>query len=337
MNDIDWDFLKEAVFDEDLHLTTGSYTITSFSSEDEGGLKKGDDKQDSKQNKNITKRKRESIQDIVSKLEEQNKIMRHALAEKNISLTELMKKQQRRVEILLQNIAAFNSGDIDQLVSFIQKSISEDCLLLTPSLFQELRGKNAVVQFWTLILEAFPDGIFQLSQTTVEDNGFVSSRFVFTGTKVSSLPSDALLQRWRSFVEIEKRNSQTSTSGAGVAFKDFKATFFGTPTTSNITSSANSVHEQKSAILNTSINQIDLSTSTPAMKDDVTGKPKQPLPKVNMAGYLAVTFDEQDKINRFIFVWNSTSLIGQILGLSNGDLEAISNYFNKSSKQISQA
>lgn len=116
--------------------------------------------------------------------------MRAALAAQHISPEDLFIKQSKRLDTLKNLFAIFNIGDVEELTNFLISNIGKGCLVLTPSLFTEIHGSHAVIQFWCLLLEAFPDGIFQLSDTKGTDNGFVSTRFSFTGTKVAPLPAD---------------------------------------------------------------------------------------------------------------------------------------------------
>lgn len=425
---------------------------------------------DDSKTKVTTKRKRDNLQEHIKVLEEQNKIMRRALAEYKITPDQIVQKQNTRLGIFKRLFEIFNSGDVLQLTNFLLNTTAIDCLLLTPSLFQELHGRNAAIQFWTLILEAFPDGLWQLSDTAYEENGFVATRFTFTGTKVAALPSDVLLHRWGKFREMMFRTNNNGGVGSGgvgglpnqnftnnnnnnnnmnmnintnnnnnnnnmnnninfgglggsqeaqaATFREL-CTHDNVPTTSgpfiprgqaqwgatdlpetygmetpstylphhtNFTSSntfSNTTVNTNNTTLNQTSNQSippsmikterfsspeslpEYPTSTPPFatagpfnpsgfgfgfggggssgvggiggavsEGGNEGGPNPPLsaimgcPTLKLTGYMTVTFNTQDRINRYIFVWNTASLIGQILGLSNGDLEAMSQYFN---------
>lgn len=278
-------------------------------------------------------------------LEEQNKLMKAALADYHITPADLIQKQQLKKDILLNLMTSFNSGDMQQLCNYVSSCTSENCLLLTPSLFQELRGRTAVIHFWNLILEAFPDGLFTLSDTAVEENGFVSSKFTFSGTKVSSLPSDAMLDRWKLFVQTEraqKSNAIDRNANSEIEGMSKLDQFLLSQTRNSTNNSVNTASSSKLVDSTDSSNKAypgknspffnSLSSEPPPTTIDTKNKV---LPTVNMSGYMAITLNSSNKINRYVFVWNSTSLIGQILGLSDGDLEAVSDYFNKSSKELS--
>lgn len=147
------------------------------------------------------KRKRDFVQGLVekcTKLEEENKLMRMAIASVNISPGELEKKRDDRLNALKNIAAAFNDGDIIRVSDAIKHHCCQECTLITPSLFQELNGYFAIVKFFTVIMEAFPDALLQVSEIKSEDNGVISSRFNFSGTKVYNLPSDVLFRQWRS-------------------------------------------------------------------------------------------------------------------------------------------
>lgn len=324
--------------------------------------------------------------DHMKKLEEENKVMRIALAEYKLNPSDMLAEQQQKKDILLNLLSVFHSGDDAQLTNYVQNVTCENCLLLTPSLFQELRGRNAVVHFWHLILEAFPDGLFKLSETTVEDNNFVSSKFTFTGTKVSSLPSDAMIDRWKLFVaksslSLASRNFPSSSSSIDSSSYNVSSSSmkldkvllntasdpYPPPQSSSLLSLSSSLSSQSqlhahaatavSSTSSSSSTSLHIPDNTHSIIDNsysnsnsaihvidekidksnslLTSITKDKFPNIAMSGYLAITLDTNKKVNRFIFVWNSTSLIGQILGLSNGDLEAVSKYFNKSAKELS--
>src|SRR3546814_15495106 len=72
-----------------------------------------------------------------------------------------------------------------------------DCVLLTPAVFEELHGHQAMAKFWRVVLEAFPDGMIEAKSTNVEQGGETFHlRFQFHGTKVAKMPTDMLLNRW---------------------------------------------------------------------------------------------------------------------------------------------
>jgi hypothetical protein len=289
-------------------------------------------------------------------------MMRRALAEHNITAEELMLRQNMRLTTFRRLIELFNSGDGLELTNFLLHITTAECLLLTPSLFQELHGRNAVIQFWTLIQEAFPDGLFELSDTAYEENGFVATRFTFTGTKVAALPSDVLLHRWGKFrdmmtamrarpqAEAERQGGGTDPSSQDQAatFRDLCTNDLVPTTTSGpfvlrgeleangeISETSRTVdylpyhHAAAAAIGSSPLASIKIEGNSPAT---LPPNPTDPLPvnipTLRLTGYMTVTFNSMNRINRYIFVWNSASLIGQILGLSNGDLEAMSQYFN---------
>jgi hypothetical protein len=319
--------------------------------------------------------------------------MRRALAEYNITPDQLILKRNTRLATFQRLIEIFNSGDVMQLTNFLIHTTTPDSLLLTPSLFQELHGRNAAIQFWTLILEAFPDGLFQLSETSYEENGFVATRFTFTGTKVSALPSDVLLHRWGRFRDMMATMRAGVQSGIRPPTQETQAATFRdlctndmVPTTSGpfvprgLPNEAAGISERNqgmdflphhhaaaaaaAAASSTSVPpQVKTERMSPAQDTPLSfpsslPSPSSPshgslpfppppfpststsgiapssvplsigVPTMRLTGYMTVTFNSCNLINRYIFVWNTASLIGQILGLSNGDLEAMSQYFN---------
>jgi hypothetical protein len=291
--------------------------------------------------------------------------MRRALAEYNITPDELILKKNTRISTFRRLIEIFNGGDVLQLTNFLLHTTTPDCLLLTPSLFQELHGRNAAIQFWTLILEAFPDGLFQLSDTSYEENGFVATRFTFTGTKVSALPSDVLLHRWGKFRDMMATMRAGVQSGHRPPSQETQAATFRDLCTHEMVPTTTSAgpfvprghpneaipesygldflphhHHAAAAAASAAPSQVKTERLSPAQDTNFSLPPSSlpspsssnpmpmGVPSLRLTGYMTVTFSSLNLINRYIFVWNTASLIGQILGLSNGDLEAMSQYFN---------
>jgi hypothetical protein len=143
----------------------------------------------------------------IAQLEAQNS----ALQEQLSTAERLVGDTKRRTDERLSNVRymfhLFNTGNMDSVKKAMVDLTSPDCALLTPSLFQQLQGQNAVLQFFTIMLDTFPDGIFDLTESTIEESGVFVSKFSFTGTKVGQLPSDVLFEKWKdlSLAQISKK------------------------------------------------------------------------------------------------------------------------------------
>lgn len=89
-------------------------------------------------------------------------------------------------------IAAFNSGDIEEIKNIIYESTIPLCEVCFSSLQHIFIGKNALYSLWLSLFEAFPNGIFRTSQCTINDSKQVYTSFVFFGTKIFPLLIDGV-------------------------------------------------------------------------------------------------------------------------------------------------
>ena len=80
-------------------------------------------------------------------------------------------------------IDTFNVGDVAGIQSIIENAVTADCDICIYPLNQRLKGRTALMDLWESMLEAFPDGFFRASDTTINDKGELITRFVFTGAK----------------------------------------------------------------------------------------------------------------------------------------------------------
>ena len=254
------------------------------------------------------KRKRDFVQGLMDKcnrLEEENAMMRVAVQNSQMSLNELEQRREEKLKVLRDVIEAFNEGDIQKVSSVIKRTFSTTCVLVTPSIFQELNGYFAIVKFFTVLIEAFPDALLQIVDPKGEHNGVVSSKFNFSGTKVFGLPTDVLFRQWSSSqkpddigVKTENVNNSNNTVGSG-----------GTTGTSGGKTATG-------VVVADNMNPYAVMEATNAHNEEIRSRTatgentKQPV--VKLAGHITVVFDSVGLICRFIFVWNTTSLIGQV-------------------------
>ena len=80
-------------------------------------------------------------------------------------------------------IDTFNVGDVAGIHSIIEDAVTTDCDVYIFPVRQHLKGRAALMDLWEAMLEAFPDGVFRASDTTINDKGELITRFVFTGAK----------------------------------------------------------------------------------------------------------------------------------------------------------
>lgn len=80
-------------------------------------------------------------------------------------------------------IDTFNGGDVAGIQSIIEDTVTEDCDVCIFPLNQHIKGRETLVDLWESMHEAFPDGVFRASDTTINDKGELTTRFVFSGAR----------------------------------------------------------------------------------------------------------------------------------------------------------
>jgi hypothetical protein len=149
----------------------------------------------------------EFLEARIAQLEAQNSTLQEQLLTAERLVGDTKRRSDERMSNVRYMFHLFNTGNMDSVKKAMFELTSPDCALLTPSLFQQLQGQNAVLQFFTIMLDTFPDGIFDLAESTMEESGVFVSKFSFTGTKVGQLPSDVLFEKWKdlSLAQISKK------------------------------------------------------------------------------------------------------------------------------------
>lgn len=274
-----------------------------------------DDGTDSKGGK---KRKREFVQGLVDKckkLEQENTAMKAILNKMNVKASDIEMKQDERFNKLRRIVAAFNEGDINEVNSVISEVCSPKCVLITPSIFQELNGFFAITKLFTVLLEAFPDALMNTSDLQSEDYGVATCKFTFSGTKVFGLPTDVLFRQWRSSQDAQAQDvvpAKTTAAGSGAR----KANPQVDPMTLKMFDDLIAHNEALK------------STAASAPTDDKEN------PAVKVSGHIFLVFDVNEKISRLVFVWNTTSLMGQVLGHTDDNLASMSKFFSEALSQF---
>lgn len=159
-----------------------------------------------------------------------------------------------------------------------------DCVLLTPAVFEELHGHQAMAKFWRVVLEAFPDGMLEATSINVEQDGAqYHLRFQFHGTKVAKMPTDMLLKRWKwinTSDQVRSKRQRTCRSSAS-------------------SSSLSDLSESKT----------EYAAPHPA---------PQRTPRVSLFGHMLISFREH-KVSRLLLLWNTMALLSQITGATESE------------------
>lgn len=80
-------------------------------------------------------------------------------------------------------IDKYNVGDLAGILSIIEDAATIDCDVCIFPLNQHVKGRLALVEVWEAMHEAFPDGVFRASDTTINDEGELTTRFIFSGAR----------------------------------------------------------------------------------------------------------------------------------------------------------
>lgn len=89
-------------------------------------------------------------------------------------------------------INAYNAGDIEGIKDIIYDASVTLCEIYFSSLTHVFIGKAALYSLWESLFEAFPNGVFRTSDTVINENKQVHTKFLFTGTKIFPLLIDGM-------------------------------------------------------------------------------------------------------------------------------------------------
>ena len=124
---------------------------------------------------------------------------------------------KQRKSLLNQFFEAFNIGNMTGLANLIQEHCSETCELVTPDLMEPIHGRAAIMMFFSLYFENFPDGIYREMTVPIDPSTqvgpIVSLRYTFMGTCVLGqsiqLLYDQVREHWLK-VQASARIEETS-------------------------------------------------------------------------------------------------------------------------------
>lgn len=89
-------------------------------------------------------------------------------------------------------INAYNAGDIEGIKGIIYDSTVALCEIYFSSLTHVFIGKAALYSLWVSLFDAFPNGVFRTSDSVINENKQVYTKFLFTGTKIFPLLIDGM-------------------------------------------------------------------------------------------------------------------------------------------------
>ncbi|RLN87981.1 hypothetical protein BBJ28_00008868 [Nothophytophthora sp. Chile5] len=94
------------------------------------------------------------------------------------------KMYRRRYDILHEILEAWNTGGIEDMEEIADNVYDDDVTLISPDYSDGLRGVEAVMSHWNLLLDAFPDGIMEEYDIQREEGEKMKATWVFSGTQI---------------------------------------------------------------------------------------------------------------------------------------------------------
>lgn len=81
-------------------------------------------------------------------------------------------------------MSAFNDGDIELLLEITDEVALSNCIVDIKALNRRFIGIESLKSLWKALFEAFPDGNFRFSDTTVDHHLNLMTSFQFSGVKI---------------------------------------------------------------------------------------------------------------------------------------------------------
>lgn len=93
---------------------------------------------------------------------------------------------RRRYDILHGILEAWNTGGIEDLEEIADNVYDDDVTLISPDYSEGLHGVEAVMSHWSLLLDAFPDGIMEeyIIQREEGSSEKMKATWTFSGTQI---------------------------------------------------------------------------------------------------------------------------------------------------------
>eukprot|EP00428_Durinskia_dybowskii_P077258 CAMPEP_0170354310 /NCGR_PEP_ID=MMETSP0117_2-20130122/34_1 /TAXON_ID=400756 /ORGANISM="Durinskia baltica, Strain CSIRO CS-38" /LENGTH=185 /DNA_ID=CAMNT_0010608259 /DNA_START=246 /DNA_END=803 /DNA_ORIENTATION=- len=89
-------------------------------------------------------------------------------------------------------INAYNAGDIEGIREIVFSSTTRLCEVYFSSVNRVFIGNDSLYSLWVSLFDAFPNGVFLTSDTVINENKQVFTRFHFRGTKILRLLIDGV-------------------------------------------------------------------------------------------------------------------------------------------------
>jgi hypothetical protein len=116
-------------------------------------------------------------------------------------------RQDFRKSVVSRMMRCLHQSDMNNLAKVIREHFHEHALWITPDLSEPIPGRGDIMMYFSLTLEIFPDGLWNVVSIAPDpvDPDAITCVFRFAGTKLFQFSMDVLFQQIRAHVE---RNPQ---------------------------------------------------------------------------------------------------------------------------------
>ena len=125
-----------------------------------------------------------------------------------------------RKGIITKMMKFLQFSDMNALAKLIREHFHEQCMFITPDLSEPLVGKGDIMTAFSLKLEAFPDGVWNVLSISFPQVDIVSCQYRFTGTRLFPFTFDVLFKQVKSHIarhcELPNAFNQVSITDSGM-------------------------------------------------------------------------------------------------------------------------
>jgi hypothetical protein len=97
-------------------------------------------------------------------------------------------------EVVKEIVDAFNFSDLSHLSEIVRNTCRRDCVLTTTALPNPVVGRNYIMMYWALIMEAFPDGVWVRRGPAAVEKSAITQHFLFSGIRIFHRPTVDLFE-----------------------------------------------------------------------------------------------------------------------------------------------
>lgn len=107
-----------------------------------------------------------------------------------------------RKDVVVKFMRCLNFSDMSSLAKLIRENCHERVMFMSPEIRDPIYGKADMMILFSLMMEAYPDGVWKIVSTDNEEDK-VACRFSFRGTKVFPYPLETVLKQIKAHMNKE--------------------------------------------------------------------------------------------------------------------------------------